>query len=100
MYTSSKTGAYIGHAITNKYRVVHINAQFITRLQQHARTGLATDAILIFSMWAVVNLLYPTAYFVDTSYHPSMNFLNSFYRYAAMSYRCLICTNNDAMTSP
>src|SRR5260370_40981434 len=99
MNTSSTASSYISYAISNKYRVMHINAQFITRLQQHTRAGLAAGTIPISIMRAVVNLLNFTANVTDALYHPTMNFFNSFYGYSATRYTCLIRTHNDAMTS-
>src|SRR5713226_332867 len=99
MNTSSKASSYISYTITNKYRIMQINIQFITRSQQHTRAGLAAGTIPISIMRAVVNLLNFTPNVIDALYHPTMNFFNSFYGYSATRYTCLVSTHNDAMTS-
>src|SRR3989442_7933136 len=99
MDTGCKTGAYIGDTIANKDCITHINAQFITRPQQHARAGLATGAILFLTMWTEIYLLYLTSNITNTALHPAMNIINRFHRDASARYTRLVSTHDNAMTS-
>jgi hypothetical protein len=62
-----KTSACIANAIADEYSVTHIQAQSITSLQQHARTGFATGAVLLFPMWTEVDFLYLPSHFANSS---------------------------------
>jgi predicted lipase len=79
VYTGRQTSPHIGYTITDKNGVTQIDAQFIPCSQQHTWARLAAEAILVFPMGTIIDLLNRPTKFSNFSEHTAMYFFDGLY---------------------
>src|SRR5437868_7811814 len=79
VYTGRQASLHIRHTITDKNGDAQIDAQLISCAQQHTWPRFAAEAILVFTMRTIINLLNHSTKFSNFSEHTTMYFFDGLY---------------------